>query len=223
MEQFFSVLFALLLHVLFLGAMLLFGYALFRLIFSTDHPHERFYRVLALFLGAMIALGAQVTGVGYNVFAAGALSNVRVVSAGAAVVSSIIPALAGVGLGFIVAYLLRKSDERSIRILGLVGMLSLVSFLVVYGLAVSAKGLFLNEAALPNLSFIVGLGLVVLLSSSRQGGNDASKGARSRAFLGSLRDVASRVRAATSDAAKSTSAAKAEGVGGKSEMSGSRP
>jgi hypothetical protein len=45
----------------------------------------------------MIALGAQVTGVGYNIFAAGALSNanVQVVSAGAAVVSSNIPAPLG--------------------------------------------------------------------------------------------------------------------------------
>jgi hypothetical protein len=97
-----------------------------------------------------------------------------------------------------VAYLLKKSDERSIRILGLVGMLSLVSFLVVYDLAVSAKSLFLSEAALPDLSFIVGLGLVVLLSSSRQGDSEASRGARSRAFLGSLRDITSRARGATS-------------------------
>lgn len=167
MAPFFSVLFGLLLHLLFLGSMVGFSVALFRQTLAHEDSTERFYRILALFVGAMIALGANIGGVGYNVFAAGALSDVRIVSAGAAVVSSIIPALAGAGLGFLVAWLLRRQDDVAMRILCLVGMLALISFLVVYAIAVSANGLFLGVAALPNLVFVTGLGLVVLMTPRR--------------------------------------------------------
>ena len=172
---FFSVLFGVLMHLLFLGSMVGFGVALFRLTLAHEDNTERFYRILALFLGAMIALGANLSGVGYSVFAADALSNARVTSAGAAVVSSIIPALAGTGLGFLVAWLLKRQDDRSMRVLCLVGMLSLISFLVVYALAVSAKGLFLGAAAVPNLAFVTGLGLVVLMTPSRRHADDTEK------------------------------------------------
>lgn len=174
MNDVISLIFNALLHVLFVGAMVAFAVVLVRTALATDDTRERFFRFLALFLGAMIILGGQATGVSFPVFAAGALANAQVVSAGAAIVSGVIPALAGVGLGFYMIYVFRKNDERSYRVLCLVGMLALASFLTVYAVAASANGLFLSVAAIPNLSFTAGVGLVVLFGAGPKNDKDPS-------------------------------------------------
>jgi len=163
-----SIVFSVLLHILFFGAMIAFAVVLVRTALSSDQPRERFFRFLALFLGAMIVLGAQVSGVSFSVFAAGALSQAQVSSAGAAIVSGIIPALAGTGLGFYMVYVYRKRDPRAFRVLCFVGMLSLASFLTVYAIALNANGLFLGAAAIPNLTFTAGVGLVILFGAEKR-------------------------------------------------------
>jgi hypothetical protein len=136
----------------------------------TGDPIERVKRILGLFLGAMIVLGAQVSGVSFAIFTVGALATGRVVSAGAAFVSTVVPALTGLGLGFFMVRVFKKNEARALRMLCFLGMLALVAFIEVYASATGAHGVFLGAAALPNLSFAAGVGLIFVFGEERKDG-----------------------------------------------------
>lgn len=163
-----SVIFNILLHVLLLGSMVLFGIVLVMTALRADNASERVKRVLALFLGAVVVIGAQVSGVGFAEFTAGSLASARVASAGAAIVTTVVPALVGAGLGFLIVWTYGKSEALAMRILCFVGMLALVAFIEVYALATQANGVFLGVAALPNIAFVAGVGLVFVFSPDKE-------------------------------------------------------
>jgi hypothetical protein len=191
-----SFIFNALLHVLLLGAMVAFAVILVRTALSPEDKRERFFRFLALFLGAMIVLGAQATGVSFAVFAAGSISQVQGVPIGNAIASGILPTLAGVALGLYMIFVYQRNDNRAYRVLCFVSMLALASFLTVYAAAASAEGLFLGAAAIPNLSFTAGLGLVVLFGADSSSATDNSILKR---LLGAAQRLRGRSTAATSE------------------------
>lgn len=164
-----SIVFNVLLHILLLGSMALFAIVLIATAVKTESVIERVKRVLALFLGAIVVVGAQVSGVSYAQFTAGSLANARVASGAAAVVTAIIPALVGGALGYLIVWTYSKSEVMAMRILCFVGMLALVSFIEVYAMATQAKGVLLGAAAVPNIAFVAGVGLVFIFSPDKRG------------------------------------------------------
>src|SRR5665647_3332989 len=100
MTIFWSIVFNVLIHAILLGAMGLFAVVLIRLTLSTYDSMERVKRVLALFAGAMVIVGAQASGLNFAEFMARALSVGRASSAAAAVVSSLVAGIAGLGVGY---------------------------------------------------------------------------------------------------------------------------
>lgn len=167
-----AVLFNLLLHVLLLGSMLAFGFILYRETLNATGM-ERLRRFAALFLGAAVVIGAQLGGVSFAVFTAGALSNARGASAGASIVSALIPALLGVGVGYFLVKLMNTNENLAARVICFVGMLILAAFVEVYAAALKLHGVMLNVAALPNLSFAVGLVFMFVFFSGEDGQRSA--------------------------------------------------
>lgn len=165
-----SILFNVVLHVLLLGAMAAFGITLFVTAFRAPNPAERLRRFLGLFVGAMIVLGAQAGGVSFALFTASALSSGRAASAGAAAIAAIIPAIAGLGLGFYMVRVYRKSEILGLRVLCFLGMLSLIAFIEVYAVATHTNGVFLGVSAVPNISFAAGVGLVLIFGGETKSG-----------------------------------------------------
>jgi hypothetical protein len=84
--------------------------------------------------------------------------------------------MAGVGLGWYFIRTIKKSETLAIRVLGFVGMLSVVQFAEVYAIAVQDKGLQLGATAVPNISFLVGLILFVVFKMDTDTTNVVNRG-----------------------------------------------
>lgn len=173
MEQFWSVVFNLILHGMMVGAMVLFLGTLILVALQTDDRMEKLRRGLALFVGAMIVVGAEASGLNFAAFTAG-----RGASAASTAVASIIPAVAGVAIGFYLVRTYRKHDVRGTRLICFVGMLALASFVQVYATITHAGGIFVGASAIPNLAFAAGVVMVFIF------GDDTKKPGRS--FLGEI-------------------------------------
>lgn len=179
MHDVWSVIFNVLIHGILLGAMVLFAIVLFRLAMGTQDFMERVKRILALFAGAMIVVGAQASGLNFAEFIAKALTTGRASSAGAAVVSSIVAGLAGLGVGYLLVRLYRKNDLLAVRLICLVGMLALAAFVQSYATITSANGVFVGAMAAPNIAFAAGLVLIFIFTEDEPGPS-APRGLRAR-------------------------------------------
>jgi energy-converting hydrogenase Eha subunit C len=155
-----TLVFNVVLHGLLISSLLLFVGAVFLVTLKTEDPLERAIRFAALFCGAMVVLGAQAAGANYADFILRAVSNVRPVSFG--VFGAVLPASAGIAVGWYFTSSIKKSSNLGIRILGFIGMLASTQFLQVYAVAVSNKGVELKSSAVPNISFMVGLILYIV-------------------------------------------------------------
>lgn len=157
-----SLVFNILLHLTLVGSLVIFLVLLIRVTFDTDDTTEKWMRGLGLLIGALIALGAQVSGEGFATYIVDSLATARPIGIGSQILGALIPAL----LGLIVAVLMQRAIERdhdkAMRFLVLVGMLGIVAFIEIYAEATSTQGVFLGAAALPNVGFMVGLGLTLL-------------------------------------------------------------
>ncbi len=155
-------------HVLLVGSIL--AFLAFTIADAVAEPNrgERTKRFMLMAAGGLIALGANQAGVGYADFTVGALATARGPSAVAAIVSAAIPALLGVGLGFLIARLMKNDDPRAARLVGFVAVLASVAFALVYAQATQTRGVILGVAALPNLSFVVGVMLTYGFASDDQ-------------------------------------------------------
>lgn len=159
-----TIAFNVVLHVVLLGSLLLFlGTAVKEVVAEPDRG-ERQLQFMSMFVGAAIAVGANAVGDGYATYIANALAGSRGTSAGAAAVSYVIPSLLGIGVGFAVVAAAKRNNQMAKRIVVLFAVLSTVAFLLVYAQAVSAKGVILGVAAVPNLLFTVGVMLTLVLS-----------------------------------------------------------
>ncbi len=133
-----AVIFNLLLHALFLGAIVAFAVVLIRAALDEEDRSERLFRFLALFLGLMIVLGGRAAGIVIPVVPEAALDGDRM-DGWQIILSALLPALVGIGLGLYVNWVFRKGDSRAFRALCLVGSLALASFVVVYATAATAR------------------------------------------------------------------------------------
>lgn len=158
-----ALVFDLLLHAFLLGSFVLFLVLLFALVFRTDDPTELFIRALAVFAGALIILGARATEYSYPEYMIDVISGVRPVAPAVETILTILPGAVGVAVGWYITRLIAKDDPRSVRFIGLIGMLAIASFAHAYLLAFDAKGVEIGKLALPNVLFVTGLVLWIVI------------------------------------------------------------
>jgi F0F1-type ATP synthase assembly protein I len=159
-----SLAFNIILHGLLAGSLALFIFLLIALAAREPDPRERVLRVAALAVGALIALGSRAFGTDYATFIAQAMAGTRPASAAAHVAATLVPALLGVGIGFFLTRVFGKSQRLGMRVFTLVGMLTAIAFLQMYAEAVKVDGVFMGKAQLPNIVFVVGVLLTIILT-----------------------------------------------------------
>jgi hypothetical protein len=159
MEIFLNVL----LHVMLIGSMVAFVGCSVLVTFRTDSSLERAIRASALFCGALIVLGAQAAGLSFADFTVNALSNSNLAGATAKVMGAVVPATAGIVIGRYLTLSVRKSENIAIRVLAFVGTLAATQFATIYAIGVKANGLEIGAPAIPNVAFVVGILLYVVL------------------------------------------------------------
>jgi hypothetical protein len=159
----------------FLGASLLFFFVVlvFTVVFAPAGEH--FGRALALVGGALVALGAQATGVGFSEYVVESLAGAGPTGEGAKLLSIIIPGGAAVIFGWYFARATEYQTLKAMRWLVFLGMLAVVAFAVIFAEATSTQGVFLGAAAIPNTSFVVGL-ILSYLAFSRADDEDGRSG-----------------------------------------------
>jgi hypothetical protein len=152
------------LNVLLLAALVGFVFAIAWMAFwSTDVPFERAMRAFAFFAGALVVLGAQASGVGFAQYAVKSLAGVRPAGGGVKFLVTIIPGGAGVAMGWYITRAWKKHEVIAFRFLAFVGMLAATAFAVIYAQAFHVKGVRLGAAILPNVAFVVGLILYMMI------------------------------------------------------------
>ena len=159
-----ALVFNLVLHVLLIGTLLLFVGGIIAASVAEQDPRERILRIAALAVGAMVALGAEASGVSLATFTVGALAGARPASAAAQWGAAIIPALLGTGLGFYIVRVFKRSDLLAMRVLGFIAMLAATAFAEVYAKATQTNGVFLGVAAVPHIAFVSGIILTVVFT-----------------------------------------------------------
>lgn len=151
-----------LLHVLLLGSLGVYVLVLVRVVLAEEDRTERFIRASALFCGAMIVVGSQAAGAGYAEFIVQALAAAR---PGTALLAAVIPGVLGVAIGaYLIHAMKRRGEDVTVRLLALIGMLAAASFASIYAFAMREHAGHLGSYAVPNLAFVVGLTLYVILN-----------------------------------------------------------
>jgi cytochrome bd-type quinol oxidase subunit 2 len=178
-----ALVFNIAMHALLVGAMLAFLFTLVAMVLRTEQPVERLRRGLALFAGAMVVVGAQASGASFAIFTTDSLGNARGASLAANVVSAVIPAVAGAALGFFIVRKYRTNEAFAMRIICFIGTLALAAFAEVYAQATNTHGVFLGAAALPNLSFTVGVVLMFIFGPETTTDKNARGATSSPSFL----------------------------------------
>lgn len=145
------------LNVLLAASCVFFLGSVFWVALRTEDPLERMLRAAALFAGALTVLVSQVSGASYAQFSLDALGGARPATGAAKALSAILPGLVGVGMGYYITRAIQQSEALAIRLMSFVGMLAAAQFVLLYGIAVSHKGLHLGLSALPNAAFVVGI------------------------------------------------------------------
>lgn len=151
------------LDVLLGGSLLLFFALLIDMIVREPSRGERFMRSLALICGAIVALGAQASGVGFANFTVEALTGVRPGGGIVKFLSIIIPGGIAAAFGWYFTQVMRRSAMMGMRLVAFLGMLTVISFTVIFAEATETQGVFLGAAAIPNASFVVGLIISVIV------------------------------------------------------------
>jgi hypothetical protein len=176
--------FNLILHVLLIGAMGCFIVAIVGDAVADPDRRERALRVAALAAGALVAVSAQVGGVSYSAFIVDSLANGGGPSAATAFAASTVPAIGGVGLGWFLVRTYRRSTRIGTRVLGFIGMLATTGFVAIYAQATQTKGVILGAAALPNVSFVVGVILTIVFTFDPDLRRGTGRGTQIRLLLG---------------------------------------
>jgi hypothetical protein len=186
-----------LLHTLLIGSMIGFLFAIATVTFSTGNGIERLIRCSALFSGAMVVLGAQAAGVSFADFAVESLSGSKLFS-GAGLTATVVPGGAGVAMGWYLTRSLRRSENIAIRVLAFVGMLAITQFAQIYVVATSTKGVELGSTAVPNIAFVVGISIYVMLKYDPDSKVDAPTSWRDKLRVG--RSLAEELKSGASGA-----------------------
>lgn len=151
-----------LLNALLIASLVLFLVMLFNIVLrGTERPVERVIRAGALFTGAIIVVGSQTSGASYADFIADSLAGTRPLTFGIAGI--VAPGLLGAGLGWYFVRAVERSETIAIRVLALVGMLAAMQFITLYGVMLKERGFSLGAAALPNIAFVSGIFIYLML------------------------------------------------------------
>lgn len=153
-----------LLDVLLAGSLLLFLWLLVvEMIVRETNKGERLMRSLALICGAIVALGAQAAGVGFASFTVDALTGTGPGGGFVKFLSIVVPGGVAVAFGWYFTQVMRRSAAMGMRLVSFLGMLTVISFAVIFAEATKTQGVFLGAAAIPNASFVVGLIFSVII------------------------------------------------------------
>ncbi len=137
-------------------------------VFKTDDRVERAIRGAAVFCGAMVVLGAQAAGLTFTEFIVNSLSGASALGQGAVLVGAVVPSAMGLLIGMALLRALRQSEDKAIRVIAFVGTLAATQFAQICAVAVDTNGVRLGAAAVPNISFVVGVLLYVVLKYDRK-------------------------------------------------------
>lgn len=147
-------------HLLLLGSAAFFAWIVFQV--AVSDSEDRPLRVLAIFTGALIVIGADAAGLSYAGFVTEALGVNKPLTFGVFAVA--VPAAGGTFLAWYLIWATGRSYNKAMRLFTLVGTLALVQFLLVYVEAATQNGLDIGAAVVPNLVFIVGFFLYMILN-----------------------------------------------------------
>jgi hypothetical protein len=150
------------LDVLLGGSLILFVVLLIDMVVRCPDRRERFMRALALVCGAIVALGAQATGVDFASFTVEALTGAQPAGGVIKVLSVIVPGGVAAVFGWYFTQVMLRSEMMGLRMASFLGMLAVIAFTVIFAEATKTQGVFLGAAAIPNASFVVGLIFSVL-------------------------------------------------------------
>lgn len=148
------------LNLLLVGSFVLFLAALFLAVYRTDDPIEKGIRALAMFVGALIVLATQAAETNYTDFIVDSLGGVRPISFGLGGV--IVPGALGATLAWYFAHATKRSPNRAMRVMAMLGTLAGTQFLWLYGASLEEAGFEFNAAMMPNLSFVAGISLYLI-------------------------------------------------------------
>lgn len=148
-------------HILMVGSLALFIFLIGQLIMRTPNKLERAIRGMALFAGALVVVGSEAANLSYSDFIVGSLADVRPFGFGLFAVA--LPAAAGVVLAWYFVRTIRRGATFAVRLLAFLGMLASTQFLLVYGFAIEDRGFDLGPTAVPNIAFIVGLFIYIMM------------------------------------------------------------
>lgn len=172
-----------LLDILLGGSLLLFLVLLVQMVVQEPNPGERMMRALALVCGALLALGAQAAEVGIASYTVETLTGTRPGGEFFKAMSAMVPGGIAVAMGWYFVRAMRRSTQMALRLVSFLGMLTVVTFIVIFAEATNTQGVFLGAAAIPNASFVIGLiGSVIIFNTPA----DAPKGFDRLAPLGDL-------------------------------------
>jgi hypothetical protein len=174
-----------LLYVVLAGGLVIFFLNLLGLVIGAPQS-ERFPRATAMMGGGIVALLAEVSGTGFADQIVEALAGSSPAGEGVKLLAIVIPGGAAVAFGWYFSYYsLQHSTYKAIRWVVLLGMLTLVTFVVILAEATKAKGVFLGEAAIPNASFVLGFILSFIAFSEAE--DESDQGGLLRGILGRFR------------------------------------
>lgn len=176
------------LDILLGGSLLLFLVLLIEMVVREPEPRERLMRSLALICGAIVALGAQATGVDFASYIVEALTGARPGGFFFKFLSVILPGGIAAAFGWYFTHVMSRSEMMGLRMVSFLGMLTVIAFMVIFAEATNTEGVFLGAAAIPNASFVVGLIFGVLVFTP-----PADADPSERTGLGILADLVDRL------------------------------
>jgi hypothetical protein len=145
------------LDVLLVGALLVFAWLLVEMVIFSTETRERFLRSLALAGGAILALGAQVTGIDFAGSMVDSLVGNDAMGTGGKVLLAIAAGLVAAGFGWYFTQVALREETRGLRLGCALGAMTIVGLTLILAEAFDRQGLFLEAGAIPNFAFMVGL------------------------------------------------------------------
>jgi hypothetical protein len=153
------------------GALLVFAWLLVEMVIFSAETRERFLRSLALAGGAILALGAQVTGIDFAGWMIDSLVGVDATGSGGKVLLAIAAGLLAVAFGWYFTQVALREETRGLRLACAFGAVTIIGLTLILAEAFNRQGLFLEAAAIPNFAFMVGLIGGVIFSVPAAGGS----------------------------------------------------
>lgn len=163
------------LDALLIGGLLIFALLLGEMAIGSDDTRERFLRCMALVGGAILALGARVSGIDFTNSIVNSLVGSDPAGTEGKLLIAVLTALVAAAFGWYFTQVVLVRANRGVRLACALGALTIVGLALLLAEAISVQGLFLEAAAISNFAFMVGLigGVIFSVPSA-----EASQGGR---------------------------------------------